>query len=116
MDNFKRNESDKYGGGILLDEYNGSYSLVNAKQTEDGKIFKDWVFPARYDKQERCSKPIEKSTPWKLTIGSSPEEAIETLRYFIGLLDGTKSYEPHSAESAPGYSGPPVDDGGDIPF
>ena len=108
MDNFKRNESDNYGGGILLDEYNGTYSLVNAKQTEAGEIYKEWVFPSRYDKETKKHKAISKSVPWKLTIGDSPEEAIETLRYFIALLgDGT---------SAPEYSGPPVDDGGEIPF
>ena len=102
MDNFKRNENDNYGGGILLDEYNGTYSLVNAKQTETGEVYKEWCFPA-YKK-----KPKEKSLPWKLTIGDSPEEAIETLRYFIELLGG--------GTSAPEYSGPPVDDGSDPPF
>ena len=102
MDNFKEYDNDQYNQGIELDEFRGEISLVSARRGEDGRIFKEWVAPIRN------KKPIEKHLPWKIKLGNSPEEAIETLRYFIALLGG--------GTSAPEYSGPPVDDGGEIPF
>ena len=110
MENFLEYQNDEYGSGIEMDEYNGQISLVNARRGKDGNIYKDWCYP------QRDKKPIEKSLPWKIRIGSSPEEAIETLRHFIGLLDGTKSYETHSTKSAQEYSVPPVEDVDDIPW
>ncbi len=82
MENFKEYPNDKYGSGIELDEYNGTYSLVASRRADDGNVYKEWVFPS-YKK-----KPREKSCPWKIPIGSSPAEAIETLQYFISLLSG----------------------------
>lgn len=104
MDNFLAYENDKYNQGIELEEYNGIYSLVLARQGEDGTIFKNWVFPSRYDKDTKEHKAVSKSLPWKIKIGNSESEAIETLQYFIGLLGGQE------------YSGPPVDDDDGIPF
>lgn len=68
--------TDKYGAGILLDEYNGSYSLVSARRSEDGTIYKDWCYP------QRNKQPIEKSLPWKIKLGDSPQEAFDALAYF----------------------------------
>ena len=98
MENFKAYPNDQYGSGIELDKYNGEFSLVNARE-KDGKVFKEWAFPARYDKQAGCNKPIEKSLPWKIKLGSSETEAIETLQFFIELLRGES----------------PTDDGRQIP-
>ncbi len=97
MENFLAYQNDQYGNGVELDEYNGEYSLVSAKQTEGGRVFKKWCFP------EYKKKPIDKSVPWKIPLGNSPAEAIETLKYFIGLL-----------EDSGGYSG--TEDDEDIPF
>jgi len=99
MDSFRETDT-KYHSGIELDEYQGSYSLVNAKRGKDEIIYKEWVYP------QRDKKPIEKCIPWKITIGGSAEEAIETLQYFIELLSG---------DSAPKYVGPDTEDD-DLPF
>ena len=83
MSNFREYPNDEYGRGILLEEYNGTYSLVLAKQGEGDKVWKEWVAPI-YKK-----KPIDKMLPWKIELGDSEAEAVETLRYFIELLGGT---------------------------
>ena len=79
MSNFLETD-DQYGSGIQLEEYNGKWSLCNARMGDDDKVWKDWCFPIR------DRKPTQKSVPWKITLGSSKEEAVETLRHFIALL------------------------------
>lgn len=105
MENFLKYPNDQYGSGIELNEYNGEYSLVNARQAEDGQVWKEWCYP------QRNKKPIEKSLPWKIKIGSSPEEAVETLKHFIKLLA-----HPSGGTIRDEYYGPPAADDDDIPF
>ena len=82
MENFKEYPNDEYGSGIELDEYNGEFSLVNARKGTDGKVWKEWCYP------QRDKKPVEKSLPWKVKLGTTKAEAVDTLRYFISLLGG----------------------------
>ena len=82
MDNFKPYENDQYNQGIELEEYDGTYSLVLAQKGNDENVYKKWCFP------EYKKKPIDKSVPWKIPLGNSEAEAIETLQYFIELLGG----------------------------
>lgn len=74
-------EGDKYNRGILLQEYNGVFYLVSAKEGTDGKVYADWCYPQGKDRA-----PIEKSLPWKIKIGESQEEAFRTLAFFGKLL------------------------------
>ena len=77
---FREYPNDKYHKGITLQEYAGSCWLISSVKLEDGRIVHDWVHPSR-NKQ-----PIEKSLPWKIKLGDSKEEAIETLRHFAQFL------------------------------
>ena len=97
---FYANEGSQYGEGIVLDDYNGTISLVAARKKEDN-IYMEWCYPQARDGSR---KPIEKSLPWKVSLGDR-ESAIKALRFFLKELGATD----------PG--GPAPDDPNDkIPF
>ena len=85
---FFKNEDSEYGEGVLLDEYHGSYSLVSAREANDGKIFMQWVYPQGPDR-----KPREKGVPWKVTFGDK-EAIVRALEYFLQILAGNTDAEP----------------------
>ncbi len=33
---------EKYSSGFVLEEYNGMFSLISARQGNDDKVYKDW--------------------------------------------------------------------------
>ena len=69
-------KNSKYGEGLTLQEYAGSFWLIASKQLQDGRIVHDWCHPSR-NKQ-----PLEKSLPWKIKLGEPVEEAFDTLAFF----------------------------------
>jgi hypothetical protein len=79
---FREHTDSEYGDGVMLDEYQGTYSLVNAKKGKTGEVYLQWCFPQGPDR-----KPREKSIPWKVKLGNQ-EQALKTLRYFVALLGG----------------------------
>ena len=83
MEKFIALKDSKYNEGVQLEEYNGTFSLVTAQEGKDGTVYLKWGFPQNKDR-----KPIEKSIPWKVTIGGSKEEAIEMLTALVDALDG----------------------------
>jgi len=89
-------ESD-WHEGIMLEEYNGVFSLVSANRSmkSEGTVYKKWCFPVR-DK-----KPIEKMFPMGVRMGSKMQ-AVKTLKYFLEQLS-TDENEPKAED-------------GDIPF
>jgi len=93
MEKFIALKDSKYNEGVQLEEYNGSFSLVTAREAE-GKVYLKWGFPQTKDR-----KPLEKSIPWKVTIGGSKAEAIETLKGFLFFLAGKDN--PPDDESIP---------------
>jgi len=108
MDNeiFFEDKSSQYGDGILLNEYQGEFSLVAAKR-KDGKTFMEWVFP---QKRDGSKEPIDKSLPWKIKLGSKGL-AIEALRFFLGELEGSMEAPGREEPARPGEP-----DDNDIPF
>lgn len=82
---FSPDEDSAYGEGILVDEYNGTWSLVAARQKNDGKIWMEWGFP---QKRDGSKEPMEKSLPWKLKIGESKEAAANRLRELALRIEG----------------------------
>lgn len=72
----------KYNEAIIIEEYNGQWSLVLGRLGKDGEEYKKWCYP------ERDKKPLEKSVPWKIPIGGSKEEARETLKELWQALGG----------------------------
>ncbi len=49
---------------VIIDEYNGAYSLVAGREGKDGKAHMDWCFPQGMDRE-----PKEKAIPTKVKIG-----------------------------------------------
>ncbi|MBT3368278.1 MAG: hypothetical protein HN416_14085 [Nitrospina sp.] len=86
---FYANESSQYGEGVMLDEYNGSISLVSARKKED-QVYMEWCYPQAKDGSR---KPIEKSLPWKITLGDR-EGAIKALRFFLRELGASEPGDP----------------------
>ena len=85
MEKFIALKDSKWGEGVQLEEYNESFSLVTARKGDDDKVYLKWGFPQNKDR-----KPIEKSIPWKVTIGGSKEEAVEMLTAMLEYLSGSK--------------------------
>ena len=86
---FYANEGSQYGEGIVLDEYKGVFSLVAARKKEEN-VYLEWCFPQARDGSR---KPIEKSLPWKVSLGDR-EAAIKTLRAVLVQLGATDPGDP----------------------
>ena len=73
-------EDSQYGDVILLDEYNDKWSLVAAREGNDGKIYKTWIH------HQGKNKTInEKASP--LAVGRvSRDEMIDMLKFFLNQL------------------------------
>jgi hypothetical protein len=54
----------EYGDGVILNEYNGTFSIVAAKKGKDGKPYMQWGFPQGKDRL-----PREKPLPIKINLG-----------------------------------------------
>ena len=75
---------DKYGSGIMLEEYNDRISLVLAQKSQgEGTVYKKWCYPQGKDRG-----PIEKAIPWKIQIGRDRIEAVEMLRKIAIQIKG----------------------------
>ena len=81
MDDFKEYPDSQYGEGVILDEYNGTFSLVLGNKGKDDKVYKKWGYPQGKDRG-----PIDKSLPWKIPLGDSISEAMETLTWAAKAL------------------------------
>ena len=72
------------GEVIMLEAYKGTWSLVLAKASNDGKVYKRWCYPEKRDGSELVA--ALKSIPWKIELGKSNEEALNTLRHIAKFL------------------------------
>jgi hypothetical protein len=81
---FIEDPDSAYHEGVLLDEYQGKYSLVSARKGKNGKVYMSWCFPQGPDR-----KPREKGVPWKVTLGDKAA-AKKALLMFADILDGGK--------------------------
>jgi len=101
---------DRYDSGCGLQEYRGDYSLCEAKKG-DSKTFLKWVFPQKYDKDTKENYPGDKAFPMSIKVGSSKEEAIETLRRWLDILED----RPNTRKPQNGQGGQTVSND-NIPF
>ena len=82
MEIFFEFDWSKYGEGVMLEEYQGKYSLVAAvKGKGKGTVFKKWCYP------QKDKKPNEKAIPWKITLGDK-REAATMLQKILSELAG----------------------------
>ena len=79
-------ESKKWGNGVVLQEYNGTFELVRANKSRksEGTLYLKWGFPQGKDKG-----PTEKAIPWKLELGNA-NDAVKMLTFFLRQLTGDK--------------------------
>lgn len=92
---------EQYKSGVLLDEYNGTYSIVQAKEQKDGEVYKKWCCP-----KISKDKYADKDLPLGIRLGNL-ESAIDILESFLHELKGEAQEE--EAQQAP-------DTEDDIPF
>ena len=82
-------ESSRYGDYIEIDEYNGRVSLIMSNEGKDGKVYKNWAFPQKWENSQ--SVPAKKAIPIKVLLGNNRKEAIENLNKVIDYLQGVDS-------------------------
>ena len=86
---FLADEDSAYGEGILVDEYNGDWSLVQARQGQDGKTYMQWCYPQKHGDERG---PMDRSVPWKIKLGNSKEEAVMKLRELAAKIEGEEAH------------------------
>ena len=80
------------GYGLILDEYQGKFKLIAARAKDD-KIYKDWCFLSRWNKEIGGPEPDDKKRPLGAYLGSR-EDAIKALRFFLKELGATDPGDP----------------------
>ena len=88
--------------GIMLNEYNGELSIVEAREADDGRQWMDFCYP-QYQK-----KPQGKAVPKGVKLGP-PEQAAKIIKQLLAMV------QPNTPASAAATMGGKVVDE-DIPF
>ena len=83
---------ERYNSGVMLEEYNGTYSLVNSWMSNAGEAVMKWGYI------EKDKKPGKK-LPWKIELGTK-EHAMEVLKGIARLL----AAEPEGPEELPDHN------------
>lgn len=100
---------DRYDVGCGLQEYNGVYSLVEAKKGEK-KTFLKWVYPQKFDPDTKENFPGDKAFPKSVAIAEGRAATIKALEGWLYELGRGSSERPPETE-------PEVEVGtDDIPF
>lgn len=74
--------SEKYGSGVAIDEYQGEFSVVAAREGQDGEVYLRWVYP----QLGKDRKPAEKAIPQKITLGNK-QQAIQRLEQLLLFVE-----------------------------
>ena len=77
---------NKYGEGIMVEEYNDRISLVLAQKGQEGTTWKKWVYPQK--RVDGRNEPNEKAIPHKIYLGHDRATAIDMLRKIAIQLKG----------------------------
>lgn len=78
---FFRDNGSKYGEGFVLNKYGDRYSLVAARESKDGVVYKEWCFP-----QDKDRKPKDKTIPMGVRLGNYAE-AVAALKAVLAALE-----------------------------
>ena len=84
-DNFIADPDSQYGDGIMVDEYNGTISLISARTGKDGNDYKTWCYPQKWDGEK--NHPNRQAVPWKIKIGGDKKSAVLMLGRLAKLVD-----------------------------
>ncbi len=77
--------SDEYNSGAGLDCYKKKYKLLAGKEG-DSKVFAKWVFPQKYDPNEKESYPGDKAFPMSIDLPKDYVEAVFALLKWAAAL------------------------------
>jgi len=83
--------NDEYNSGFMLDEYNGVYSLVEARlgtnKDGDEQIYKKWGYTDKRVKGDdgKYTNEPGKKRPWGVELGMR-EDAIRRVREILVML------------------------------
>ena len=74
----------EYGEVVIINEYNGVYSLCSGREGKEGKVYKNWAFP-----QDKDKKPREKAIPVKVTLGdqNTARDVVLKIAKVFGVAD-----------------------------
>ena len=106
---------DRYDVGCGLQEYNGTYSLVEAKKGEK-KTFMKWVYPQKYDVDTKENYPGDKAFPKSVAIADGRTATIEALESWIEILRGGDDNRQSRQPQGERENENPSYDKDDIPF
>ena len=107
--------NEQYKSGFVLDEYKGTYSLINAYQKKTGEVEKKWAFIEKREKNEDTGEwegKAGKKLPWKIELGTR-DEAIKNLSAVLEQLGAELPGPERLPESSDGNrksSDPEYDD------
>ena len=95
--------------GLVLNEYKGEYSIAEAREAQDGKVWMDFCYP------QFKQAPQDKAVPKAVRLGP-PDQAAKILVQLLNMIDPSlfASMNPTPASAASALGGRVVDD--DIPF
>lgn len=82
---FYKVPESKYGDGVFLEEYKGTYQLIAGNTGGDGTNYKKWAFPQNKDR-----KPTEKAIPVSVNLGPR-HTAIDILKKMVAELEAVSS-------------------------
>ncbi len=78
--------NEQYKSGFMLEEYNGTYSLVNAYEDKNGEAQMKWAYIEKREKKgDKWEGVPGKKLPWKIELGTR-EEAIANLKAALAML------------------------------
>jgi hypothetical protein len=93
--------------GLMLNEYKGEYSIAEAREAQDGKIWMDFCYP------QFKQAPQDKAVPKGVKLGP-PAQAYGILRQLLQQLEAEMGTTNTPAAAASVMGGKVVED--DIPF
>jgi hypothetical protein len=89
--------------GIMLNEYKGEYSIAEAREAQDGKIWMDFCYP------QFKQAPQDKAVPKAVRLGP-PDQTIKILKQLLAMV------HPNTPTTAAQTLGGKVVEDDGIPF
>lgn len=77
---FRKYDDNRYGKGVLLNEWNGGYFFIAANE-RNGVVYKRWGYPSTKKKE-----PGDQVLPWQVKLGDTKQEAIAMLKWALEQL------------------------------
>ena len=77
-----------YYNSVMIEEYNGKYSICAVDNGQNECFYKKWVFLSRWRNGEAV--PDDRKMPMKVALGDDKAQAVRTLETLLVKLKGTR--------------------------